>query len=57
MRRDPLRPGVYGRFRVAGRPRASAPAGCYAISAVDGAIATSETGERATYPCEDEPAP
>jgi len=41
-------------MRPRGRRRGvSAPASCYAISDVDGSIATSLLGPRATFPCGD----
>lgn len=39
-----------GRRRGGALPETS----CYALSAVDGSIATSELGPRATFPCGDE---
>jgi hypothetical protein len=42
-------------MRPRGRRRgvSAPPAGCYALSDVDGSIATSLLGPRATFPCED----
>jgi hypothetical protein len=43
---------VFGRFALGGSAKRAAPVSCYAL-AVDGSIATSLLGHRATFPCGD----